>query len=121
MEQYRVVLAFYNICDFCLLLYCRIWSQYRPLPTARFIASPSRPSLIGLGQYLRCYHQDPGDTSQALWLPPDAIQTELQRERRGACWHEPVGVRRTAQSTEGPRHYADEDLDRDTEYVARGK
>jgi predicted HTH domain antitoxin len=74
------------------------------------------------------------DIVQALRLPPDAVAAELQRElavalyQRGILssgkaaalagvtrweWEELLGARKI------PRHYADEDLDRDIAYAAR--
>ena len=76
----------------------------------------------------------PQDIVQALRLPPDAVAAELQRElavalyQRGILssgkaaalaemsrweWEELLGSRKI------PRHYADEDLDRDIAYAAR--
>jgi predicted HTH domain antitoxin len=76
----------------------------------------------------------PQDIVQALRLPPDAVAAELQRElavalyQRGILssgkaaalagvtrweWEELLGARKL------PRHYADEDLDRDIAYAAR--
>jgi len=78
----------------------------------------------------------PQDVVQALRLPPDVIQVELQRElalalyQRGILssgkaaalagmsrweWEELLGTRKI------PRHYADEDLDRDIAYADRGQ
>ena len=72
---------------------------------------------------------------QALRLPPDIVATELQRElavalyQRGILssgkaaalaemtrweWEELLGARKI------PRHYADEDLDQEIAYAARG-
>ena len=77
----------------------------------------------------------PQDIVQALRLPPDTVAAELQRElavalyQRGILssgkaaalakmsrweWEELLGSRKV------PRHYADEDLDRDIAYAARG-
>ncbi|ABN57414.1 MULTISPECIES: UPF0175 family protein [Methanoculleus] len=76
----------------------------------------------------------PQDIVQALRLPPDTVAAELQRElavalyQRGILssgkaaalaemsrweWEELLGARKL------PRHYADEDLDRDIAYAAR--
>jgi len=76
----------------------------------------------------------PQDIVQALRLPPDTVAAELQRElavalyQRGILssgkaaalagmtrweWEELLGARKI------PRHYADEDLDRDIAYAAR--
>ena len=76
----------------------------------------------------------PQDIVQALRLPPDAVAAELQRElavalyQRGILssgkaaalaemtrweWEELLGARKI------PRHYADEDLDRDIAYATR--
>ncbi|BBL68822.1 UPF0175 family protein [Methanoculleus chikugoensis] len=76
----------------------------------------------------------PQDIVQALRLPPDAVAAELQRElavalyQRGILssgkaaalaemtrweWEELLGARKI------PRHYADENLDRDIAYAAR--
>ncbi len=78
----------------------------------------------------------PQDIVQALRLPPDAVAVELQRElavalyQRGILssgkaaalagmnrweWEELLGARKI------PRHYSDEDLDRDIAYAARGE
>ena len=78
----------------------------------------------------------PQDIVQALRLPPDAVAAELQRElavalyQRGILssgkaaalaemtrweWEELLGARKI------PRHYADEDLDQDIAYAARGQ
>ena len=77
----------------------------------------------------------PREIVQALRLPPDTVAAELQRElavalyQRGILssgkaaalarmnrweWEELLGARKI------PRHYADEDLDRDIAYAARG-
>jgi len=76
----------------------------------------------------------PQDIVQALRLPPDAVAAELQRELAVALyqlgilssgkaaalaemtrweWEELLGARKI------PRHYADEDLDRDIAYATR--
>jgi len=76
----------------------------------------------------------PQNIVQALRLPPDTVAAELQRElavalyQRGILssgkaaalaemtrweWEELLGARKI------PRHYADEDLDRDIAYAAR--
>ena len=76
----------------------------------------------------------PRDIVQALRLPPDTVAAELQRElavalyQRGILssgkaaalaemtrweWEELLGARKI------PRHYADEDLDRDIAYATR--
>ena len=76
----------------------------------------------------------PRDIVQALRLPPDAVAAELQRQlavalyQRGILssgkaaalaemsrweWEELLGARKI------PRHYADEDLDRDIAYATR--
>jgi len=76
----------------------------------------------------------PHEIVQALRLPPDAVAAELQRElavalyQRGILssgkaaalarmnrweWEELLGARKI------PRHYADEDLDRDIAHAAR--
>lgn len=76
----------------------------------------------------------PRDIVQALRLPPDAVAAELQGElavalyQRGILssgkaaalaemsrweWEELLGARKI------PRHYADEDLDRDIAYATR--
>ncbi|NLM30449.1 MAG: UPF0175 family protein [Methanomicrobiales archaeon] len=78
----------------------------------------------------------PRDIVQALRLPPDAIAVELQRELAAALyqrgilssgkaaalagmnrweWEELLGARKI------PRHYAEEDLERDIAYAVRGK
>jgi len=78
----------------------------------------------------------PQEIVQALRLPPDAVAAELQRElavalyQRGILssgkaaalagmtrweWEELLGARKI------PRHYADEDLDQDIAYAARGQ
>lgn len=78
----------------------------------------------------------PQDIVQALRLPPDTVAAELQRElavalyQRGILssgkaaalagmtrweWEELLGARKI------PRHYADEDLDQDIAYAARGQ
>ena len=78
----------------------------------------------------------PRDIVQALRLPPDVVAVELQRElavalyQRGILssgkaaalagmtrweWEELLGARKI------PRHYADEDLDQDIAYAARGQ
>ncbi len=78
----------------------------------------------------------PQDIVQALRLPPDAVAAELQRElavalyQRGILssgkaaalagmtrweWEALLGARKI------PRHYADEDLDQDIAYAARGQ
>ena len=78
----------------------------------------------------------PQDIVQALRLPPDAVAAELQRELAAALyqrgilssgkaaalagmtrweWEELLGARKI------PRHYADEDLDQDIAYAARGQ
>ena len=77
----------------------------------------------------------PQEIVQALRLPPDAVAAELQREPgRGALptghpagkaaalaemtrweWEELLRARKI------PRHYADEDLDQDIAYAARGQ
>ena len=76
----------------------------------------------------------PQNIVQALRLPPDTVAAELQRElavalyQRGILssgkaaalaemtrweWEELLGARKI------PRHYADEDLDRDIAYATR--
>jgi len=78
----------------------------------------------------------PQDIVQALRLPPDSVQIELQRElavalyQRGILssgkaaalarmnrweWEELLGARKI------PRHYSEEDLDQDVAYAARGQ
>jgi predicted HTH domain antitoxin len=78
----------------------------------------------------------PEDIVRALRLPPDVVAVELQRELAVALylrgilssgnaaalagmtrweWEELLGKRNI------PRHYADEDLDRDIAYAASGQ
>jgi len=108
----------------------------RPSLTTIFIGSPSHPLLSGEAAMADVTITVPQDIVQALRLPPDAVAAELQRElavalyQRGILssgkaaalagmtrweWEELLGARKI------PRHYADEDLDQDIAYAARGQ
>jgi len=108
----------------------------RPSLTTIFIGSPSHPLLSGEAAMADVTITVPQDIVQALRLPPDAVAAELQRELAAALyqrgilssgkaaalagmtrweWEELLGARKI------PRHYADEDLDQDIAYAARGQ
>ena len=78
----------------------------------------------------------PQDIVQALRLPPDAVAAELQRELAVALYQRGILSSGKAAALAGmtrweweellrarkiPRHYADEDLDQDIAYAARGQ
>ena len=55
----------------------------------------------------------PQNIVQALRLPPDTVAAAFPEEMTRWEWEELLGARKI------PRHYADEDLDRDIAYAAR--